>query len=93
MTESDQPQGAVVAIAPAAVLASAFLRGAGTWVLGQSEVLCAIEGVMADRIERRREAIAIWSRSLEKMCGCREPVDFIRVQQDLVMRRPSADRL
>jgi hypothetical protein len=41
-----------------------------------------MEAVMADWMERRREAFDLWSRSLEKVRECREPVDFIRVQQD-----------
>jgi len=80
MTKSDQAEGANVA--PATVLASAFLKGAGIWLHGQEEVFSAMEGVMADWIARRREAFDVWSRSLERMRECRDPVDFIRAQQD-----------
>jgi len=82
MTKSDQAEAAAVAIAPAAVLASAFLKGAAMWVHSQGEVLSAMEAVMADWIGRRREAFDMWSQSLEEMYECREPIDFIRVQQD-----------
>ena len=82
MTKSDQTEGQVVGIAPAAVLASAALKGAGVWMRGQGEALSAMEAVMAAWIGRRREAFDIWSRSLERMWQCRDPVDFIRVQQD-----------
>src|SRR5215469_10926885 len=81
MTKSDQAEGASMAPATT-VLASAFLKGAGIWLLGQEEVLSAMEGVMADWTARRREAFDVWSRSLERMRERRDPVDFIRVQQD-----------
>ena len=82
MAKSDQAEGAAVEVAPAGVLVSAFLKGAGTWIHGQSGVFSAMEAVMADWIERRREAFDLWSRSLDKMCECRKPVDFIRVLKD-----------
>lgn len=82
MAKSDQAEGAALGVAPAGAPVSAFLKSAGTWIHGHSEVLSAMEAVMADWIERRHEAFDLWSRSLEKVCECREQVDFTRVQQD-----------
>ena len=33
-------------------------------------------------MRRRHEAFDTWSRSLQKMCECRNPVDFVQTQQD-----------
>jgi hypothetical protein len=82
MSKIGQAEGATVGIAPAAVLGSALLKGAGIWMRGNGEILSALEALMAGCIGPRREAFHIWSRSLEKMCECRSPVDLIRVQQD-----------
>ena len=81
MTKTDQAESAAVGVTPAAVLTSAFLKGAEIWMNGHGEVLAAMEAVMADWIGRRREAIDVWSRSFEKMCECRDLVDLARVQQ------------
>jgi hypothetical protein len=33
-------------------------------------------------MRRRRDVMDTWSRSLQKMCECRNPVDFVQTQQD-----------
>jgi hypothetical protein len=48
----------------------------------QVEVLSAMEASMADWTRRRHEAFDTWSRSVQKMCECRDPVDFVQTQQD-----------
>ena len=82
MIKSNSAEGAGIGILPAAVLTSAFLKGAEIWINAHGEVLSAMEAVMADWMTRRQQAIDTWSRSLKKMCECRDPVDFIQTQQD-----------
>jgi hypothetical protein len=48
----------------------------------QVEVLSAMEASMADWTRRRHEAFDTWSRSVQKMCECRDPVGFVQTQQD-----------
>jgi hypothetical protein len=69
-------------VIPGAVLTSALLKGAEIWVNAQVEVLSAMEASMADWTRRRHEAFDTWSRSVQKMCECRDPVDFVQTQQD-----------
>jgi hypothetical protein len=69
-------------IIPGAVLTSTFLKGAEIWMNAQVEVLSAMEAWMADWTRRRHEAFDTWSRSVQKMCECRNPVDFVQTQQD-----------
>jgi hypothetical protein len=69
-------------IIPGAVLTSAVLKGAEIWMNAQVEVLSAMEASMADWTRRRHEAFDVWSRSVQKMCECRDPVDFVQTQQD-----------
>ena len=69
-------------IIPGAVLTSAFLKGAEIWTNAQIEVLSAMEAWLADQMRRRHEAFDTWSRSVQKMCECRDPVDFVQTQQD-----------
>lgn len=82
MSKTDQSDNAAAGIVPAAVLTSAFLKGAEIWINGQGEVLSAMEAVMADWIRRRHEAFDTWSRSLKRMYQCRDPVEFVQTQQD-----------
>ena len=82
MIESNQPESAGSGALPAAVLTSAFLKGAEIWMKAQGETLSAMEAVMADWLRRRHEAFDTWSRSFKKMCECRDPVDFVQTQQD-----------
>jgi hypothetical protein len=69
-------------IIPGVVLTAAFLKGAEICVNAQVEVLSAMEALMADWTRRRHEAVDTWSRSVQKMCECRDPVDFVQTQQD-----------
>src|SRR6516225_3828855 len=69
-------------IIPGAVLTSAVLTGAEIWMNAQGEVLSVMEAAMADWMRRRREAMHTWSPSLQKMCECRNPVDFVQTQQE-----------
>ena len=82
MTKASQAESMRSGIIPGAVLTSAFLKEAEIWMNAQGEVLSVMEAAMADWMRRQREAIDAWSRSLKKMCDCREPVDFIQTQQD-----------
>ena len=82
MTEANQVTGARSGIVPGAVVGSAFLKEAEAWMSAQGEILSVMEAVVADWVRRRREAIDALSRSLQKMCECRNPVDFVRTQQD-----------
>jgi hypothetical protein len=81
-------------IVPGAVLTSAFLKGAEIWINAQVEVLSAMEASMADWTRRRHEAFGTWSRSVQKICECRDPVDFVQTQQDWLcdaIRRAALD--
>jgi hypothetical protein len=69
-------------IIPGVVLTSALLNGAEIWMNAQVEVLSAMEASMADWTRRRHEAFDAWSRSVQKMCECRDSVDFVQTQQD-----------
>lgn len=82
MTRANQAESARSGIIPGAVLTSAVLKGAEIWMNAQGEVLSVMEAAMADWMRRRREAIDTWSRSLQKMCECRNPGDFVQTQQD-----------
>ena len=69
-------------IVPGAVLTSAFLKEAEIWMNTQVEVLSAMEASMTDWTRRWHEAFDTCSRSVQKMCKCRDPVDFVQTQQD-----------
>ena len=69
-------------IIPGAVLTSALIKGAEIWMNAQVEVLSAMEASMADWTRRRYEAFDAWSQSVQKMCECRDPVDFVQTQRD-----------
>ena len=82
MISRNQPDTAGLGTLPAAVLGSAFLKGAEIWINAQGEILSAMETAMADWMRRRHEAFDTWSRSLKKMWECRDPGDFVQTQQD-----------
>jgi hypothetical protein len=82
MTEANQAESARSEIISGAVLTSAVLKGAEIWTSAQGGVLSVMEAGMADWMRGRREAMDTWSRSLQKMCECRNPVDFVQTQQD-----------
>ena len=82
MIKSNQVDTADIGILPAAVLTSAFLKGAEIWINAHGEALSAMEAAMANWMTRRREAFDSWSRSLKRMCECRDPIDFVQTQQD-----------
>lgn len=82
MSKGNPEESAGAGILPAAVLTSAFLKGAEIWMNAHGEVLSAMEVVMSDWVIRRQQALDTWSRSLKKMCQCRDPVEFVQTQQD-----------
>ena len=82
MTKVNQAESTRSGIITGAVITSAFLKEAEIWINAQSEVLSVMETVMADWMRRGHEAFDTWSRSLKKVCECRDPVDFIQTQQD-----------
>jgi len=82
MTKANQPESERIEIIPGAILTSAFLKGAEIWMNAQVEVLSAIEASMANWSRRRHEAFDTWSRSAQRMCECKDPVDFVQTQQD-----------
>jgi len=82
MIKSNQAETPGVGTLPAAVLTSALFKGAEIWMNVHGEIFSAMEAVMADWMTRRREALDSWSRSLKKMCQCRDAVDFVQTQQD-----------
>ena len=84
MTKASQAESTRSGIIPGAVLTPAFLKEAEIWMNAQGEVLSVMEAAMADWMRRQREAIDTWSRSLQKMCECRDPVDFVQTQQDWI---------
>jgi len=84
MTQAKQAESARNETIPGAILTSAFLKGAEIWMNAQGEVLSVMESVMVDWMKHRGEAIDTWSRSLQKMCECRNPADFVQTQQDWI---------
>jgi hypothetical protein len=84
MTKATQAESAKSEIIGGTVLPLAFLKGAEIWMNAQGEVLSVIEAAMAGWTRRRNEAFDIWSRSLKKMCDCRNPADFVQTQQDWI---------
>ncbi len=82
MIKTNQKDTAGVGSLPTSVLTSALLKGAEIWISAHGEVLSAMEAVMADWMTRRHEALDTWSRSIKRMCECRDPVDFVQTQQD-----------
>jgi hypothetical protein len=82
MTKATQAESVRSEIIPGAVLTSAVLKGTEIWMNAQGEVLSVMEAAMADWMSRRREAMDTWSRSLQKMCECRNSVDFVQTQQE-----------
>jgi hypothetical protein len=84
MTEANQAESARSEIIPGAVVASAFLKEAEIWINAQSQVFSVMEATMTDWMRRQQEAFDTWSRSLQKMCECRNPADFVQTQQDWI---------
>jgi hypothetical protein len=82
MTKANQAENTRSGIIPGAIVASAFFKEVEIWMNAQNEALSVMEGMMADWMRRRQEALDTWSGSLKKMCECRNPVDFIETQQD-----------
>jgi hypothetical protein len=82
MIKRNQAETPGVGTLPAAVLTSALFKGAEIWINAHGEIFSAMEAVMADWMTRRREALDSWSRSLKRMCQCRDAVDFVQTQQD-----------
>ena len=84
MTKVNQAESTRSGIIPGALLTSAFLKGAEIWMNAQGEVLSVMEAAMGEWMRRRVEAIDTWSRSLQKMCECRNPADLVQTQQDWI---------
>jgi|ERR1700730_5661941 len=84
MTKANQAESARSGIMPGADVASAFLKEAEIWINTQSQVFSVMEAAMADWMRRQHEAFDTWSRSLQKMCECRSPADFVQTQQDWI---------
>lgn len=82
MTQANQAESERIEIIPGAILTSAFLKGAEIWMNAQVEVLSAMEASMANWTRRRHEAFDTWSRPVQRMCECKDPVDFVQTQQD-----------
>jgi hypothetical protein len=80
MIETNREQG--TGIIPGTVLMSAFVRQTELWTNAQSEVLSFAETAIAGRMNRWREAVDTWSRSFQKLCDCRNPVDCAHTLQD-----------
>jgi hypothetical protein len=84
ISAANQAESTRSGIIPGAVLTSALLKGAEIWMNAQGEVLSVMEAAMAEWMRRRGEAIDTWSRSLQKMCECRNPADLVQTQQDWI---------
>jgi hypothetical protein len=84
MTQANQAESERIEIIPGAILTSAFLKGAEIWMNAQVEVLQAMEASMANWTRRRHEAFDTWSRSVQRVCECKDPFDFVQTQQDLL---------
>ena len=82
MTKANQAESERSEMMPGLALTSVFFKGAEIWLNAQVEVLSGLEAAMADWTRRRDEAFGTWSRSVQKMCQCKDPVEFIQTQQD-----------
>ena len=80
MIEANRAQGN--GIIPGTHLMSALLREAELWTNAQSEVLSFAEAATAGRMDRWREAVDNWSRSFQRLCDCRNTVDYVQTLQD-----------
>ena len=80
MIQNDREQGNEVI--PGTVLISAFLTETELWTHAHSEVLCFAEAAIAGRMDRWREAVDNWSRSLQKLCDCRNDSDCVQTLED-----------
>src|SRR6266571_5965667 len=69
-------------VVPESFPALVLLSGAEAWIDAQDKMLCAAEAIWANSVKRRREAIEATSRSLQKICECRNPVELVQTQQD-----------
>jgi hypothetical protein len=68
-------------IVPGAALASGFLKEAEAWIAAQGEVLSVFEESLTEWTKRWHGAIDTFSRSLQKMSECGNPIEFIQTQQ------------
>ena len=80
MIETNREQGN--GIIPGTVLISALLREAELWTKAQNEVLSFAEAATAGRMDRWREAVENWSRSLQRLYDCRNAVDCVQIMED-----------
>jgi hypothetical protein len=78
-SQAESKRGEII---PGADLTSALLTGTEIWINAQVEILSAMEASIADWTRRRHEAFGTWSRSAQKICECRDPVDLVQTQQD-----------
>ena len=84
MTDTNQAGSVGIGIVPGAAIASGFLREAELCLTAQGKVLSLIEAMLTEWTGRRRAAIDAFSRSLQKASECRDPIDFVQTQQELV---------
>ena len=62
-------------------VATAVLREAEAWARTQSELICGVEAIWSVWLKRQGEAVDAGARSLRQMFDCRNPAEFVQLQQ------------
>ena len=79
MAEANQIESGV---ATGSAVLSDFLSATAGWISTQGAFFSGMETIWMDWAKRQREAVEVSSRSLQKMWGCRDPLDLARAQQE-----------
>lgn len=69
---------------PGTAVAAAVLREAEAWAHVQSELLSEVETIWSSWLKRQGEAIEAGTHSLRQMFDCRNPAEFVQLQQQWV---------
>ena len=83
MIKSNQADSMSGGTLPATILT--LLKGAELWINAQSEILSTMDVVMEDWMRRRQQAFDSCFQSVNKMCECRDPVDFVQAHQNWLL--------
>ena len=94
MTEFDRTGSIGSAVAPGGAVAAGVLHEAETWASAQCEFVSGMGAIWTDWLRRKQEAVDASARSLQRMFECRNPADFIQIQQQWlaeIARRGASD--
>jgi hypothetical protein len=82
MTQFNRTETTGNGMAPGSAVAAGMLHEAEAWTTAQCELLSGMETIWTDWLRRQQEAIDASARSLQQMCGCRNPADLVKIQQE-----------